>query len=155
MMKLKDGQDKCLQAHWWVWSVFALSLLIAIVWAQGWSEAMILDWDETRRILIRTILYGVAIILFPLTNLLRHVLLRLDQTMPGSKPAAQRYFSTVLTCLLLIETVAGFGVAMRIVGDELNTFYIFMVLGGLGLFLHRPKLEELAVIEQVLANRTN
>jgi hypothetical protein len=73
--------------------------------------------------------------------------------MPGDKPAERRYLSTVLSCLLLIESVASFGVVMKIVGDDLNTFYIFLVLGALGLFLYRPKNHELAVIEQALAEK--
>ena len=153
-MSVKIGQDVRLHAHWWVWAVFAALLLVTIVWAHGWSQDGLLAWEETRRVIIRSILYGVAIILFPFTNVLRHVLLRLDQTMPGDKPAAKRYFSTVLSCLVLIECVVGFGVLMRVLGDELNTFYIFSILGGLGLFLHRPKRQELMMIDQVLATRT-
>jgi hypothetical protein len=47
--------------------------------------------------------------------------------------------------------VAVFGFVMFILGDDFNTLYIFSVLGALGLFLHRPKIEELAAIDQALS----
>jgi hypothetical protein len=40
---------------------------------------------EAQRVLIRTLLYVVAIITFPMTNLIRHIQLRLNQTMPLSQ----------------------------------------------------------------------
>ncbi len=39
---------------------------------------------EAQRVLIRTILYVVAIVTFPMTNLIRHIQIRLNQTMPYS-----------------------------------------------------------------------
>ena len=142
-----------LSRHWLLWFLFVLILCGYILFIHVFAQNYNLAWDESQRVVVRTGLYVLAILLFPFTNLLRHVLLRLDCTMPGDKPAEQRYWSTVLTCLLLIESVASFGVVMKILGDDLNTFYIFAVLGGLGLFLYRPKSHELALIEQALAEK--
>ena len=152
-MKTPSFIDPRLSLHWLLWLLFALILLGYIVFIHLFAQHYNLAWDESQRVVLRTCFYALAILLFPFTNVMRHVLLRLDCTMPGDKPAERRYLSTVLSCLLLIESVASFGVVMKIVGDDLNTFYIFLVLGALGLFLYRPKNHELAVIEQALAEK--
>jgi hypothetical protein len=140
-----------LRSHWLVVG-FLLVLLIAYnLVCHIWGAELRINLDEAQRELFRSVFYGVAIILFPLTNLLRFILIRLNQTMPGDKPAKQRYFVTTTVALLLIETVAVFGFVMFILGDDFNTLYIFSVLGALGLFLHRPKIEELAAIDYALS----
>jgi len=106
--------------------------------------------DEADRVLIRSILYGLAIVLFPFVNLLRYILLRLNQTMPGDKPAKQRYLTTVSVCVGLIEVVGAFGFLMFVLGDDYNTLTIFSLLAVLGLFLQRPKLHEYLAISQAL-----
>ena len=94
--------------------------------------------------------YVIAIVLFPLVNLVRHILLRLNQTMPGDNPAKNRYLMTTVVTLFLIEVVGFFGFVMFILGDEFNTLYIFSVLGALGVFLHRPRLQEYEQIVDAL-----
>ncbi len=140
-----------LRAHWLVLG-FLLILLIAYnVVCHVWGAALRINLDEAQREICRSVFYALAIILFPLTNLLRFILVRLNQTMPGDKSAKQRYFFTTTVALLLIETVAVFGFVMFILGDDFNTLYIFSVLGALGLFLHRPKVHELEAIDEALS----
>ncbi len=140
-----------LRPHWLVVG-FLLILLIAYnLVCHVWGAELRINLDEAQREIIRSVFYGVAIILFPLTNLVRFILVRLNQTMPGDKPAKQRYFFTTTVALLMIETVAVFGFVMFILGDDFNTLYVFSVLGALGLFLHRPKIEELAAIDYALS----
>ena len=111
---------------------------------------------EAERVLIRTILYVLAIVTFPMTNLLRYIQLRLNQTMPYSKAAPisvakKRYLVTVIVSLSLIESVGIFGFVMFILGDGFNTLYIFTGLSALGLFLYRPKPDEYKRIIEALA----
>ncbi len=108
---------------------------------------------EEQRVLIRTILYVVSIILFPVTSLLRHVLLRLNQTMPGEKSAQNRYLMTTLVTLAQIEIVGAFGFVLFILGDPYNSLYIFSLLAVLGIYLYRPKDQEYADIMEALNNR--
>lgn len=140
-----------LRPHWLVVGFLSVLLIAYNVVCHVWGAELRINLDEGQREIIRSIFYGVAIILFPLTNLLRFILVRLNQTMPGDKPAKQRYFFTTTVALFLIETVAVFGFVMFILGDNFNTLYVFSVLGGLGLFLHRPKIEELAAIDYALS----
>jgi len=110
---------------------------------------------EAQRVLIRTILYVVAIVTFPLTNLLRHIQLRLNQTMPHSSTAPgdiakTRYLVTVIVSMALIESVGVFGFVMFVLGDNFNTLYIFTGLSALGMFLYRPKVDEYAKVLEAL-----
>ena len=115
---------------------------------------------EAQRVLIRTILYVVAIVTFPLTNLLRHIQLRLNQTMPYSSTAPgdvakNRYLVTVIVSMALIESVGVFGFVMFVLGDNFNTLYIFSGLSALGMFLYRPKVDEYArIVEAFTAQKT-
>ena len=111
---------------------------------------------ETQRVLIRTLLYIVAIATLPLTNLLRYIQLRLNQTMPYSNAAPRRleakkrYLVTIIVSMSLIESVGIFGFVMFILGDNFNTLFIFSGISALGLFLYRPKVNEYAAIVEAL-----
>lgn len=109
---------------------------------------------EAQRVLIRTILYVVAIVTFPMTNLIRHIQLRLNQTMPYSHGAVaeakKRYLVTIIVSMSLIESVGIFGFVMFVLGDNFNTLYLFSGLSALGLFLYRPKVDEYTRIVEAL-----
>lgn len=106
--------------------------------------------DRGPPILIRTILYAVSIATFPIINLIRHIMLRLNQTMPGDTSARIRYYTTVLVSLGLAETMGVYGLVLYILGDNLNTLYIFCFLSVLAMILYGPKLDEYAgVVEAV------
>ena len=110
---------------------------------------------EAQRVLVRTVFYAVAIATFPLTNLIRHIQLRLNQTMPCADTAygnvaKSRYLVTVIVSMALVEVVGVFGLAMFLFGDGFNTLYIFTGLSALGLFLYRPKTDEYSEILKAL-----
>ncbi|MCX7097753.1 MAG: hypothetical protein NTV43_07620 [Methylococcales bacterium] len=115
---------------------------------------------ESQRELIRTVLYIIAIITFPMTNLLRHIQLRLNQTMPFSdktveQVATKRYLTTVVVSLSMIESVGIFGFVMFVLGDNVNTLYIMVGLSALGMFLYRPKAQEYHQIVESLATKAH
>jgi nitrate reductase NapE component len=107
---------------------------------------------EAQRVFIRTTFYAIAIGIFPITNLIRHIQLRLNQTMPGNKSAKSRYLLTVIVSMALIEGVGVLGFVMFMLGDNFNTLYIFTGLSALGLYLYRPKEGEYLRIVDDLAN---
>ena len=142
----------------WVIVALLLAMLAALpVVCITLGEQIQQPLPEASRVLIRTILYAVAIVTFPLTNLLRHIQLRLNQTMPcvqGTVAVAKkRYLTTVMVSLSLIESVGVFGLIMFMLGDNFNTLYIFTGLSALGLFLYRPKAHEYAAVIDALANQ--
>ena len=113
---------------------------------------------DDQRELIRTILYIISIITFPMTNLIRYIQLRLNQTMPFSESdtrsvAKKRYELTVTVSMLLIMTIGVYGVLMFIWGDTQNTLFIFTGLSALGLYLYRPKLPEYEALNEALVSR--
>ena len=122
-------------------------VIVCIIFGDQIQEPL----PEAQRVLIRTILYVVAIVTFPMTNLIRHIQLRLNQTMPYSHDtpgmeAKKRYLVTIIVSMSLIESVGVFGFVMFILGDNFNTLYIFSGLSALGMFLYRPKVDEYAKI---------
>lgn len=132
-------------------ATLATFLIVCIAYGDQIQEPL----PETQRVLFRTILYVVAIVTFPITNLIRHIQLRLNQTMPYSHAtpgmeAKKRYLVTIIVSMSLIESVGVFGFVMFILGDNFNTLYIFSGLSALGMFLYRPKVDEYARIVEAL-----
>lgn len=125
--------------QWIIIGLFVCLLIAYQIICHFFATDIQVNMNEDQRVLIRSIFYIIAIILFPFANLLRHILLRLNQTMPGDTSATTRYFTTVLVSLMTVEIVGVFGLIMFILGDSYNTLYIFTILAALGLFLHRPK----------------
>ena len=140
---------------WLIQGVMLASLVVYIIVCITLGDQIQHPLPEAQRVLIRTILYVVAIVTFPMTNLLRHIQLRLNQTMPFSSidpegEAKKRYLVTVIVSMSLIESVGIFGFVMFILGDNFNTLYIFTGLSALGLFLYRPKVHEYTGIVEAL-----
>ena len=135
-------------------TTLAVILIVCITFGDQIQQPL----PEVQRVLIRTILYVVAIVTFPMTNLIRYIQLRLNQTMPYSQnqpgiEAKKRYLLTVIVSMSLIESVGIFGLVMFILGDNFNTLYIFSGLSALGMFLYRPKVDEYARIIKALTSQ--
>ncbi|WP_262965502.1 hypothetical protein [Methylobacter psychrophilus] len=153
--KVKPEQLKAdLVIPWIILGVMLVMLAALLIVCLILGEQIQQPLPEAQRVLIRTIFYVVAIITFPLTNLIRYIQLRLNQTMPFShgtvNEAKRRYLVTIIVSMSLIESVGVFGLVMFILGDNVNTLYIFTGLSALGLFLYRPKVEEYARIVEGL-----
>lgn len=142
-----------LTPHWLICIALLLLLILYNVFCHVWAAEFRFNLAEPDRVIIRSVLYLATILLFPLTNLIRHILLRLNQTMPGKKDAERRYLVTVIVTQTMIEAVGLFGLLMFILGDDFNTLYIFSVLGALGIYLHRPRQSELATIDYALSEK--
>jgi hypothetical protein len=140
----------------WVILGIMLAMLVAtIIVCQTIGDQLQQPLPDAQRVLIRTIFYAVAIVTFPVTNLIRYIQLRLNQTMPHSRTehkneAKNRYLVTVIVSLSLVESIGVFGFVMFILGDNFNTLYIFTGLSALGLYLYRPKADEYAQIIEAL-----
>lgn len=94
------------------------------------------------REMLRSIFYLIAIITFPLTNLIRHIQLQLNQTIVSDKPLNKRYLMTVMVSQIIMLLMGSLGFIIFILGDDFNSLYIFSFLAFLGFFLHRPKEDE-------------
>lgn len=112
--------------------------------------------EETARIKLRTTFYIIAILLFPLTNLIRHIQLKLNQTMPLTQSnyrleAKRRYLLTIIVSACLMESLGVLGFMLFMFGDSQNNLFILTGLSAMGLFLYRPKLDEYQAIVELLA----
>lgn len=115
---------------------------------------------EITRVKIRTALYIIAILTFPITNLIRHIFVKLNQTMPLTKlsyraEAKKRYLLTVIVSMALVESIGVFGFLLFMLGDGSNNLFILTGLSALGMFLYRPKVEEYREIVEQLAAKTH
>lgn len=145
-----------LKVHWMLVGLTILSLILLLAVCKFSGESWRQFMQEDQRVLIRTLFYVLVIIGFPFTSLLRHILLRLNQTMPGEKSAKQRYLLTVMISLLFAETIAILGGVMYLIGDDDNTLTIFAVLAGLAVFLYRPKVDEYqSIIDALKENKAS
>lgn len=144
--EFKRENKNDLLAHWLVVGLMLVSLAIYAGICFRFGHELQDPLPEERRVLIRTVFYVLAIVLFPLTNLIRHIQLRLNQTMPGQQPAKARYMLTVIVSMTFMESVGLLGFVMFMLGDDFNTLYIFLGLAALGAYLYRPKAHEYAGI---------
>ncbi len=157
----------------WIIVGMMLAMLAAyVIICHTLGEQLQQPLPENQRVLIRTVFYAVAIVTFPLTNLIRHIQLRLNQTMPRSRIAHQnddcmdaggrathgavaeakrRYLVTIIVSMSLVEVVGIFGLVMFVLGDGFSTLYIFTGLSTLGMFLYRPKADEYSEIIDAIA----
>ena len=155
MNKQSEYSKDNLNRHWFIVIAMSFTVISYVFVCHYFGQQMQIELEVSQRVLIRTVFYAIAIALFPLTSLLRHILLRLNQTMPGDNPARNRYFVTVMVTQVMIEAVAIFGLVMFVLGDNYNTLYIFSAMGALGIFLHRPKMDEYQAIIVALSNKSN
>ena len=142
---------------WIITGIVFTLLCTALIYIQNTIHGQVLPASRESLILWRTECYIGAIFLLPITNLLRYIFLRLNQTMPPLKPkidlstlAKKRYTLTVCISQSMMTFIGGLGVMMFILGDSVNTLYILTGVAGLGAFLYRPKLDEYYAIVQAL-----
>lgn len=139
--------------HWIVVGLMLLTLMVYLLICHLVGHALQEPLPEERRVFIRSVFYVIAIVAFPVTNLIRHIQLRLNQTMPGNRSAKSRYLLTVIVSMTLVESVGVLGFVMFMLGDDFNTLYIFLGLSALGLYLYRPKIEEYQLIVAALTSK--
>jgi hypothetical protein len=139
--------------HWIVVGLMLLTLMVYLLICHLFGHALQEPLPEDRRVFIRSVFYVIAIVAFPVTNLIRHIQLRLNQTMPGNRSAKSRYLLTVIVSMTLVESVGVLGFVMFMLGDDFNTLYIFLGLSALGLYLYRPKIEEYQQIVAALTSK--
>ncbi len=141
---------------WFLMGLMLLTLVVYLVVAHYyWEQIRIFQISQGRLVLIRTIFYVLAIIAFPVTNLMRFIMVRLNQTVPGEAGAERRYFFTVLVSMISAGTIGMLGFIMFVLGDDYNTLYIFGVLSALAIFLYQPKQEEYLSIVDALAEKNS
>ncbi|MYE89774.1 hypothetical protein F4X33_12340 [Candidatus Poribacteria bacterium] len=146
--QLKAGMFKV----WTVWIAMFLTLVLALIFA------FLLGGDVEQRhhpLHIRQItqvLYGVSIVGLILAYFIRKYMLHRASSKPLPEEASNapgqispyiaRYKPAVVVSLAIAESVAAFGLTIFFMDGSLITFLIFLAIALVGLFLYRPKFEE-------------
>lgn len=148
-----NNSTKELQGSWLITLIAVILWLICLIFAFIYGPKLQVDFamPEQQRLWLRTACYAVSIIAFPLINLIRHIQLRLNQTVPGTVSAERRYQTTILVSMGLVQGSGVLGLLMYILGDDVNTLSILMGMSALGIYLYRPKLPEFQSIVTALA----
>lgn len=147
---------------WFITAVVVTLLSVSFIFVHFYGAPFQQPLAESDRIFWRTIFYILAILILPLTNLLRHIFLRLNQTMPllmGAdleKTARIRYALTVAVSQSMMILIGGLGGMIFYFGDAINSFHILTGLAILGAFLYRPKnVESQQIIDALTGTEEN
>ena len=146
--QLKAGMFKV----WTVWIAMFLTLVLALIFA------VLLGGDVEQRHHPRNIrhitqiLYGVSIVGLILAYFIRKYMLHRASSKPLPEetsnapgqisPYIARYKPAVVVSLAIAESIAAFGLTIFFMDGKLTPFLIFLAMSLIGLFLYRPKFEE-------------
>ena len=146
--QLKAGMFKV----WTVWIAMFLTLVLALIFAflLGKNVEQMHHPRAIRQ--ITQILYGVSIVGLILAYFIRRYMLHRASSKPLPaetenvsgyiSPYIARYKPAVVVSLAIAESIAAFGLTIFFMDGNLTTFLIFLAISLVGLFLYRPKFEE-------------
>ena len=135
--------------------LLCFNVFLSVYGGIAWQSPL----PESDRLFWRTLFYCITIVLMPFTNLLRYVLLRLNQTMPLLSATAvlsipsiakKRYALTISVTQLMMYLIGTFGGIAFYVGEGLNTLLILTAVALMGVYFHRPKRYEYQTILDAL-----
>ena len=127
----------------WVAILVALAIYVAI--GHFFIGKALVDTGDVSVSWIRTVLAGVGAILLLSSFFIRRAMLARGTaaTLPDERAVAARYKSATIVAAGICEAVGLMGLVLIFLGDSLQTLYLFNGAAAIGLFLHRPKIEEL------------
>jgi hypothetical protein len=146
--QLKAGMFKV----WTVWIAMFLTLVLSLIFVflLGKNVGQMHHPRTIRQITL--ILYGVAAVGLILAYFIRKYMLHRASSKPLSEdtgntpgqisPYIARYKPAVVVSLAIAETIAAFGLTIFFMNGNMSTFLIFLAIALVGLFLYRPKFEE-------------
>ena len=146
--QLKAGMFKV----WTVWIAMFLTLVLALIFAFLLGRN-VEQMHHPRAIWqITQILYGVSIVGLILAYFIRKYMLHRAASKPLPEEARNtpgqissyiaRYKPAVVVSLAISESIAAFGLTIFFMEGNLIPFLIFLAMSLCGLFLYRPKFEE-------------
>lgn len=146
--QLKAGMFKV----WTVWIAMFLTLVLSLIFVflLGRNVEQLYHLPTVRRITL--ILYGVAGVGLILAYFIRKYMLHRASSKPLPEEAVDtsgqiplyiaRYKPAVVVSLAIAESIAAFGLTIFFMEGNLTTFLLFLAIALVGLFLYRPKFEE-------------
>jgi hypothetical protein len=146
--QLKAGMFKV----WTVWIAMFLTLVLALIFVLLLGKNVEQAHHPRHIRQITQILYGVSVVGLILAYFIRRYMLHRVSSKPLSEemrttpgqisPYIARYKPAVVVSLAIAESIAAFGLTIFFMDGNLTTFLIFLAISLVGLFLYRPKFEE-------------
>jgi hypothetical protein len=146
--QLKAGMFKV----WTVWIAMFLTLVLALIFVLLLGKNVEQAHHPRHIRQITQILYGVSVVGLILAYFIRRYMLHRVSSKPLSEemrttpgqisPYIARYKPAVVVSLAIAESIAAFGLTIFFMAGNLTTFLIFLAISLVGLFLYRPKFEE-------------
>ena len=146
--QLKAGMFKV----WTIWIAMFLTLVLALIFAFLLGQDVEQKHHPRNIRQITQILYGVSIVGLILAYFIRKYMLHRASSKPLAEetshapgqisPYIARYKPAVVVSLAIAESIAAFGLTIFFMDGKLTPFLIFLAMSLVGLFLYRPKFEE-------------
>ena len=147
--QLKAGMFKV----WTVWIAMFLTLVLALIFALLLGNS-VEQMHHPRTIKqITQILYGVSIVGLIFAYFIRKYMLhraaskplpeQTENTPSYISPYIARYKPAVVISLAIAESIAAFGLTIFFMNGNMSTFLIFLAIALIGLFLYRPRFDEI------------
>ena len=147
--QLKAGMFKV----WTVWIAMFLTLVLALIFALLLGGNIEQSHHPRNISQITQILYAGSIVGLILAYFIRRYMLHRASSKPLSEetsntpgqisPYIGRYKPAVVVSLAIAESIAAFGLTIFFMDGNRITFLIFLAISLVGLFLYRPKFEEI------------
>jgi len=140
---------------WFIWWAMAVSLVLYLVVAEYVvKEIPLPELAPDILELLRTVLGLVSLIELLIAVWLRKRMLAGNfspRTAPSRSathlhPLVARYLSTMVIGLALCESVGIYGFVLVLLGEPMATLYSFVGVAVLGMFLFRPRLDDLEML---------
>ena len=159
--QLKAGMFKV----WTVWIAMFLTLVLSLIFVflLGNNVEQMHHPRTIRQ--ITQILYGVSVVGLILAYFIRKYMLHRASSKPLSdevgnapgqiSPYIARYKPAVVVSLAIAESIAAFGLTIFFMNGNFTTFLIFLAISLVGLFLYRPKFEEVEKLAISIKQRSD
>ena len=151
----KKAIEKGLLTVWIMWAAIMGTLFIYVFICHQFGDEIRRNMSQNAPIpLLRNIFYGIAVITLFLSHFLKRYMLSGTSGGSLSKSAISglrqnqptvlaKYTNVLIVSLALSEGIGIYGFVLFLLGDSFQTFYIFIGISALAIYLHRPRREEL------------
>jgi len=150
----RDPHQQGFLTLWFIWVAMVASLLVYVfICSQFGEEIRRTQGSDLPINLLRNLFYVVAVITVFVAHFLRKLMLSARfsnsggkgfETGAGSQQSAlvARYTIATIVALALSESIGVFGFVLFLLGDSMQTLYIFVGISAVAMFFYRPKREE-------------
>ncbi len=154
----KEMLRSAMKVNWVIWGAMLLSLGVYIFVAHLLkAELKTAAWKDLSLATLRTILFVIAFMEYPLIHYLRKKMVSgseagrrfrtASQTLPSrGHPANIQYTSALVVSLALAESMAIYGLVLFLLAKDMRSMYVLTAFSAVAMIIYRPKMEELETL---------